>query len=123
MRPSLALLALSVSASPALAQAAPAPHKAIQLPPDTAERVTNAMQSVSKAVQDLAGRDDPIETRRIQQQIAAAQPQIEQSIRAVNEAIPQIQRSLERRRSPSSGRSQICPIQTIRSARRARPMR
>jgi len=88
--------------------------------PATAARLANTMQSLSKAlldvkvggmqaalegrtptpaernttVRDLARRDDPQIDRHLQQRIAEAKPMIEQSIRAMNEALPEIARSL-----------------------------
>lgn len=53
-----------------------------------------------RTVRDLARRDDPQIDRHIQQQIAQAKPAIEQGIRAMNGALPEITRSLaEARRS------------------------
>jgi hypothetical protein len=118
MRISLALLPLALCAAPAIAQ--PAPPVA-QLPPEladpaTAGRLTDAMQSLSKAFLDLpvgevqaaldgrkptsadrrrtVGSESGIDERDLQQRIAAARPQIEQSIRAVNHALPEITRNL-----------------------------
>jgi hypothetical protein len=88
--------------------------------PATADRLATAMQSLSNAlldlkvggmqaalegrkatpaernvtVRDLARRDDPQIDRHLQQRIAEAKPMIEQSIRAMNEALPEIDRSL-----------------------------
>ena len=45
-------------------------------------------------VRDLARRDDPDIDRHLQQKIAEARPMIEQSMRAMNEALPAIQESL-----------------------------
>jgi hypothetical protein len=90
--------------------------------PATAGRLTDAMQSMSQAlldlrvgrlraalqgreaapgdrnltVRDLARRDDPNFERHLNQQIAAARPRIEQSIRAVNQALPEITEDLQR---------------------------
>jgi hypothetical protein len=118
MRISLALLPLALCAAPAIAQ--PAPPVA-QLPPEladpaTAGLLTDAMQSLSKAFLDLpvgevqaaldgrkptsadrrrtVGSESGIDERDLQQRIAAARPQIEQSIRAVNHALPEITRNL-----------------------------
>ena len=118
MRISLALLPLALCAAPAFAQ--PAPPVA-QLPPEladpaTAGRLTDAMQSLSKAFLDLpvgevqaaldgrkptsadrrrtVGSESGIDERDLQKRIAAARPQIEQSIRAVNQALPEITRNL-----------------------------
>ncbi len=120
MRSGLFLLPLSFLAAPAIAQPAPAP--VMQVPPETADRLADSMQSLSDAlldlkvggiqaalqgrdaspaernvtVRDLARRDDPQIDRDLHQRIAEAKPKIEQSIRAVNEALPQITESLQR---------------------------
>lgn len=126
MRPSLALLPLSLCAAPALAQSAePAAPKIMQLPPmladpATADRLADSIQALSKAlldmkvggvqaalegrkatsaeknltVRDLARRDDPDLDRHLQQKIAEARPMIEQSMRAMNEALPAIQQNI-----------------------------
>jgi len=125
MRISLILLPLSLCAAPALAQ--PAPPPTIQLPPEltdpaTADRLADAMQSLSQAlldmrvgnikaavegrratpaerrmtVRDLARRNDPDFDRRLDQQIAAARPRIEQGIRAMNQALPEVTDDLQR---------------------------
>jgi len=128
MRLTLALLSLSLCATPAFAQSArpaPAEPKAIQIPPEladpaTADKLANAMQSLSNAlldlkvggvqaalegrkpspaeqdmtVRDLARRDDPQADRRLQERIAEAKPMIQQSIKAMNEALPEITRNL-----------------------------
>ena len=87
---------VALLASPALAQsAAPTPQARLQLPPDTAERITDALQSVSQAVHDLAGRNDQATAEKVRQQIAEARPQIEQTVRAVNEALPEITANLQ----------------------------
>ena len=120
------LLPLLFCAAPAVAQdVPPGPPDAIQLPPEltdprTADRLADAMQSLSNAlldmkvggvqaalegrratpaernvtVRDLARHDDPDFDRNIHEQIAAARPKIEQGIRAMNEALPEITRSL-----------------------------
>ena len=88
--------------------------------PATADRLANSVQALSKAlldmkiggvqaalegrkaspaeknltVRDLARRDDPDLDRHLQQKIAEARPLIEQSIRAMNDALPAIQGSL-----------------------------
>src|SRR5690242_16105678 len=116
MRIALALLPLSLCATPALAQP-------IQLPPEladpaTADKLARSMQAVSKAmmdlkvggiqaaiegrnptpsernltVGDLARRNDP----QIDQQIAAAGPKIEQTLRALNQALPEVTADLQR---------------------------
>jgi hypothetical protein len=128
MRIRLVLLPLSLCAAPALAQPVPPPRPpAIQLPPEltdpaTADRLTDAMQSLSQAlldmrvgnlraalqgrpatpaerrmtVRDLARRDDPDFDRRLHQQIAAARPKLQQGIRAMNQALPEVTEDLQR---------------------------
>ncbi|MFL6735427.1 MAG: hypothetical protein ACJ8F4_00035 [Sphingomonas sp.] len=129
MRLTLALLPVSLLATPALAQsvapAKPSEEKVMQLPPEladpaTADRLADSMQALSRAlldmkvgavqaalegrtataaeknvtVRDLARRDDPNLDHHLQAKIAEAKPMIEQSIRAMNEALPAIQQSL-----------------------------
>jgi hypothetical protein len=120
MRIALALLPLSLFATPALAQP-------IQLPaeltdPATADKLARSMQALSQAmldlkvggvqaamegrqptpaernltVGDLVRRDDPQFDRHLQQQIAATRPKIEQSIHALNQALPEITADLQR---------------------------
>jgi hypothetical protein len=120
MRIALALLPLSLFATPALAQP-------IQLPPEltdpaTADKLARSMQALSQAmldlkvggvqaamegrqptpaernltVGDLVRRDDPQFDRHLQQQIAATRPKIEQSIHALNQALPEITADLQR---------------------------
>ena len=131
MRLSLVLLGLSLCAAPASAQtgapATRAESQAIQLPPQladpaTADRLADAMQSMSQAlldlkvgrlqaalegrqvtpadrnltVRDLARRDDPAFEKRLQQQIAQARPKMEQGLRALNEALPEVTQDLQR---------------------------
>lgn len=94
MRVPFVLLPLSLCTAPAVAQPAPPPQpKPLQLPPDTAARINDAMQSLSNAVRDLA--EDPQTQQHVQQQIAAARPRIEQSIKAVNEALPKVAADLQ----------------------------
>jgi hypothetical protein len=122
MRASLALLPFCLCATPAFAQ--PAAPEAVPTPqladPATADRLADTVQSLSDAlldvkiggmqaalegrkatpgernrtVRDLARRDDPDIDRHLDERIAQAKPAIEQSIRAVNEALPEIARSL-----------------------------
>ena len=124
MRLSLVLVPLSLCATSALAQpvapAAPPEPPIVQIDPATAARLADSMQVLSRVlldvkvggvqaalegrkptsaeknttVRDLARRNDPQIDRHLQQQIAEAKPRIEQSIRAMNEALPEIQRSL-----------------------------
>jgi hypothetical protein len=125
MRLALALLPFAICAAPALAQAvpppAPAAPQALQVPPETVDRLADSMQSLSQAlldmkvggvqaalegrkatpaernltVRDLGRRNDPNFDRSIEQQIASARPKLEQSIRALNEALPKITQDLE----------------------------
>jgi hypothetical protein len=90
--------------------------------PAIADRLADSMQSMSKTlmdlkigrlqavmegreatpadrkltIRDLARRDDPAFEKRLQQQIAQARPKIEQSIRVMNEALPEITEDLQR---------------------------
>jgi hypothetical protein len=99
------------------------------VPPEDVDRLADSMQSLSRAlldmkvggvqaaiegrkptrternlaVRDLGRRNDPNFDRNIEQQIASARPKLEQSVRALNEALPEIthdlqnaQRSIER---------------------------
>lgn len=92
--------------------------------PATADRVTDAMQGLSEAlldmrvgrihaalqgraptpaernmtVRDLARHDDPNFERHLHQQIASARPKMEQSLRALNSALPEINGDLEHAR-------------------------
>lgn len=123
MRPSFALLPLVLCAAPALGQSvAPPPPRPIQIPPQTADRLADSMQSLSQAlldmrvggvqaaiegrkataaeknltVRDLGRRKDPNFDRNIQQQIAAAKPRMEQSIQALNQALPEMSEDIQR---------------------------
>jgi hypothetical protein len=115
MRLGLLLIPLSLCAAPAIAQPVPVPP---QIPPQTFDRAADAMQSLSKALLDLPvgevqaaveGRkptsadrrrtvasETGLSARELQQRIAAAKPQIEQSIDAINRALPQITNDLQR---------------------------
>ena len=116
-------LPLSLCAAPALAQAAPpASPNAIELPPQlatpaTADRVADTMQALSQAFLDLpvgqlqaaiegrkptsadrhrtVGSETGLKAHDLQQRIAAAKPQIEQSIKALNEALPEVTANLQ----------------------------
>jgi hypothetical protein len=133
MRTALVLLPFAACSVPALAQslppAVPAQPPVLQVPPETVDRFADSIQSLSQAlldmkvggvqaalegrkatrsernltVRDLGRRNDPNFDRNIEQQIASARPKLEQSVRALNEALPQIaqdlqnaQRSIER---------------------------
>ena len=120
MRKSLILVPLLLASSPALAQSAP------QLPPQltdpaTAQRLTDAMQSMSAAllnmrigevraalegrppapgernltVGDLASRDDPDFERHLHEQIPGVAPQMQGGIEDVNKALPEITRDFK----------------------------
>ena len=123
MRTSLILLPLTLCAAPALAQVAPAAPPELT-DPATADRLADAMQSLSQAlldmrvgniqaalegrratpserrmtVRDLARRNDPDFERHLNQQIATAKPRIEQGIRAVNQTLPEVNVDLQRAR-------------------------
>ena len=131
MRPCLVLVSLMVCAAPALAQTPAQSYRAdgqaIELPPQiadpaTADRLADAVQSMSQAlldlrvgrlqaalegrkaspaernvtIRDLARREDPAFEKNLQQQIAQARPKVEQSIRALNEALPEVTQDLQR---------------------------
>ena len=124
MRHGFLLLTTLLYAGPALGQsvAPPAPAATIQIPPVTADRLADSMQSLSQAlldmkvggveaalegrkatrgekkltVRDLGRQKDPNFDRNIEAQIAAAKPQMEQSIRALNQALPEITQDLQR---------------------------
>ncbi len=124
MRLALALLPLAVGTAPALAQTVQpvsAAPQVLQVPPETVDRLADGMQSLSQAlldmkvgvvqaalegrkatrvernltVRDLGRRNDPNFDRNIEQQIASAKPKLEQSVRALNEALPQITQDLQ----------------------------
>jgi hypothetical protein len=129
MRLQLALVPLLFSATPALAQA-PAPQVPPQLTdPAIADKLANVAQALSKAVldlpvgevqaaierrkptagdrkltvRDLGRREDPNFERNLRQQMAQAKPMVEQSMKALADALPsmmqglqQAQKSLER---------------------------
>ena len=122
MRLAVAILPLASFATPALAQSVPptAPQQ-LQIPPETVDRLADSMQSISQAlldmkvgalqaalegrkasraernqtVRDLGRRSDPNFDRNFEQQIASARPKLEQSVRALNEALPQITQDLQ----------------------------
>jgi hypothetical protein len=119
MRKCLIILPLLLVATPAVAQPMP------QLPPEltdpaTAQKLTNAMQELSRAlldvrvggvraalegrpaspaeramtVRDMARRDDPNFERKLDQQMATVGPKMQQSMRAINQALPAVMQSL-----------------------------
>jgi hypothetical protein len=117
MRNALILLPLALFAAPACAQS-----NAIQLPPEltdpqTAYRLSDAMQALSKIVLDLKvgevqaaleGRKATaaekkmtirdlghIDDKQLQRKIAEARPQIEQSMKALQKSLPELMSSLE----------------------------
>ena len=127
MRLGLVLLPLSLCSAPAFAQAGPPPSvepPAKLVDPATADRLADSMEAVSKAlldlrigdmqaalqgrkatpgerkltVGDLARRDDPDFQRHLQQRIADAKPKVEQSIEALNRALPEVTSDLRRAR-------------------------
>ena len=120
MDKSLLFVPLLLIATPAMAQPAPP-----QLPPEltdpaTTQKLTNAMQALSRAfldvrvgevraalegrpatpserrmtVRDMARRDDPDFDRRMEQQIANVGPMMQRSMNALNEALPAVMQSL-----------------------------
>jgi hypothetical protein len=128
----LILFPLLLSASPALAQAAPvsppvanadAAREMSQVlnDPAMADRLANMMQGLSKAfldlpageiqaaaegrqptaaerrmtVRDMARRDDPDFDRNFQQRIAQTKPMIQQSMRALSQALPAMMDGLQ----------------------------
>jgi hypothetical protein len=119
MRKSLILLPLLFVAAPAMAQ--PAPQLPPQLTdPATAQKLTNAMQALSgvflnmkvgevqaalegrqatpaernMTVRDMARRDDPDFDRHFQQRMANVGPTVQQSMRALNQALPAMMKGL-----------------------------
>src|SRR5437016_6953843 len=120
MRKILIVLPLLLCASPAFAQEAPPQLPPELTDPATAQRLAGAMQAVSHAllnvkvgevraaldgrqaspqernmtVGDLARRRDPDFDRHFQQQVASVGPKVQQGMRALNQALPQIMRGL-----------------------------
>jgi len=119
MRTHLALIPLLAIAGPAMA--APPPQLPPQLTdPATAQRLTNVMQALSNAflnvrvggveaaiegreaspqeknltVRDMARRDDPNFDRNLQRQIAEVGPTMQRSVSALNQAMPEVMKSL-----------------------------
>ena len=129
MRIRLCLIPLSLCATPAWAQAVAPPlppePQVTQIAPETAERLVGSVQALSEALLDLkvggaqaalegreptraernetvrqlGRRKDPNFDRDIQRQIAAAKPRMEQSIQALNQALPEIAGDLQRART------------------------
>jgi hypothetical protein len=119
MRTHLVLIPLLVLAAPAVA--APPPQLPPQLTdPATAQRLTNVMQALSNAflnvkvggveaaiegreaspqernvtVRDMARRGDPNFDRNLQRQIAEVGPTMQRSVSALNQAMPEVMKSL-----------------------------
>ena len=122
----LFVLPLLLCASPALAQVAPPPPPPVQPPlmidPGMVDRMADSMQALSHVmldmrvgglraalegreatpsekrmtIRDLARRNDPDFARHLDQQIAAARPKLERSMRAMNQALPEITEDLQR---------------------------
>jgi hypothetical protein len=117
MRKALILLPLALVAAPASGQS-----NAIQLPPEltdpqTADRLSDAMQALSKIVLDLKvgeveaaldGRKPTpaeknmtlrelghVDDRQVQRKIAEAKPQIERSMKALQKSLPEVMSSLQ----------------------------
>jgi hypothetical protein len=120
MRKMVILLPLVLSAAPALAQ--PAPQLPRQLTDQaTAQKLTNAMQALSgvflnmkvgevqaalegrqatpaernMTVRDMARREDPDFDRHFQQQMANIGPTVQQSMKALSQAIPAMMKGLQ----------------------------
>jgi hypothetical protein len=119
MPKSLILLPLLLCATPAVAQ--PVPQLPPQLTdPATAQRLTNAMQALSQTflnlkvgevkaalegreasprernmtVRDMARRDDPDFDRHLQRRVANVAPMVQQSLKALNQALPEMMQSV-----------------------------
>jgi hypothetical protein len=119
MRKTQIILPLLLVASPAVAQ--PAPQLPPELTdPATAQKLSNTAEALSDAVMsmrigevraavegreatpderrltvgDLARRDDPDFDRHLHRKIASVGPRVQQSMRALNEALPAIMESL-----------------------------
>ena len=122
MRISLVLVPLALCAAPALAQPAPPPAvPQVLADPATVDRLTTIMQTLSKSFLDLpvgnvraaiegrpptaadqrrtVGSETGLSPGELNARIAAAKPQIEQGIRAVNQALPEITQDLQHAQS------------------------
>jgi hypothetical protein len=122
MRRHLALIPLLAIAASAAAEPSRTPQLPPQLTdPATAERLTNVMQALSNAflnvkvggveaaiegreaspheknltVRDIARRDDPNFDRNFQQHIAQVGPTMQRSMNALNQALPEVMKSLD----------------------------
>jgi hypothetical protein len=120
MRKMLIALPLLLCASPALAQSAPQLPPQLT-DPATAQKLTNAMQALSgvflnmkvgearaalegrqatpaernMTVRDMARRDDPQFDRHFQQQMANIGPTVQQSMKALSQALPAMMKGLQ----------------------------
>jgi hypothetical protein len=120
MRKILIVLPLILVASPAFAQQAPLLPPELT-DPATAQRLATTLQALSQAflnvkvgavqaaiegreaspqernvtLGDLARRKDPNFDRHMQQQISTVGPQLQRSMRAMNEALPEMMQSLK----------------------------
>jgi hypothetical protein len=119
MRFRLLFIPLLLTSAPAAAQSAP---PALQLPPEltdpaTADRLGDAMQALSSILLDMKvggvraaveGREPTasernlrvrdlgnVDEKQLQQQIAAAKPQIREHIKAFQKALPEMMKSLD----------------------------
>ena len=123
MRTHFALIPLLLLAAPAIAEPARPPLQVPpQLTdPATAQKLTNVMQTLSNAflnvkvggveaaiegreaspqeknltVRDMARRDDPNFDRNFQQHIAQVGPTMQRSMNALNQALPEVMKSLD----------------------------
>jgi hypothetical protein len=125
MRTHLALIPLLLLAAPATAEPSRPIQIPPQLTdPATAQKLTNVMQALSNAflnvkvggveaaiegreaspqeksltVRDMARRDDPNFDRNFQQHIAQVGPTMQRSVNALNEALPEVMKSLDEAR-------------------------
>jgi hypothetical protein len=121
MRISLVLLPLAACAAPALAQPAAPPATQLQVPPEitdpaTAARLVDAMKSLSKALLDLpvgevraaiegrkptatdrtltVRKETGLSEQQLHARTEAARPMLEQSTKAMAQALPQMMQSL-----------------------------
>lgn len=120
MRKALFLLPMLLSAAPALAEP-PAPNPPPELSdPKTAERLANTMQALSKAFLDLpvgnvqaaiqgrqpnaadrrrtVGTESRLGERELRAQIEATRPKLQQSLKALSDALPSMLQGLEQAR-------------------------
>jgi hypothetical protein len=121
MRTHLALIPLLALAAPALAEPSRPQLPPQLIDPATAQRLTNVMQSLSNAflnvkvggveaaiegreaspreknltIRDMARRDDPNFDRNFEQHIAQVGPTMQRSMKALNQALPEVMKSLD----------------------------